>query len=74
MLWFELKDSSGLHRLEEVESRIEMMYMMSQLLEAKLAGGGQQKEKEDPRSTGRGTTTAAAPGGRRLLLTQVMVL
>ena len=70
-----MNDSSGPHRLEEVESRIEkMMGMMSQLLEVKSAGGGKQKEKEDSGSTGRGATTAAAPGGRRPLLTQVMGL
>ena len=50
-----MSDSSGPHRLEELESKVQkMMDMMSQLLEAKLAGGGQQREQEESGSTGRG--------------------
>ena len=50
-----MSDSSGPHRLEELESKVEeMMDMMSQLLEAKSAGGGLQREEEVSGSTGRG--------------------
>ena len=69
VLRFERSDSSGPHRLEDLESKVEkMMKMMSQLLEAKSKGEGQQKEEEELGGTGR------ASGGRRPLLTQVMVL
>ena len=50
-----MSDSSGLHRLEELESKVEnIMSMMSQLLEAKSTGGGQQREEEESGGTGRG--------------------
>ena len=55
MLRFEMSDSSGPHRLEELKSKVEkMMDMMSQLLEAKSAGGGQRREEEESGGTGRG--------------------
>ena len=55
VLRFEMDDSSGLHRLEELESKVEKtMDTMSQLLEAKSAGGGQQREEEESGGTGRG--------------------
>ena len=72
-----MSDSSGPHRPEELESRVQkMMDMTSQLLKAKSAGGGRRREEEESGGNGRGapTTTAAAPGGRCPLLTQVMVL
>ena len=71
-----MSDSSGLHRLEELDSKVEkMMDLMSQLLEAKSADGRQQIEEEESGGpTGPPTTTAAVPGGRRPLQTQVMVL
>ena len=48
-----MNDSSGPHRLEELESKVEkMMDMMSQLLEAKSAGGGQQNEEQESGGTG----------------------
>ena len=47
-----MSDSSGPHRLEELESKVEnMMDIMSQLLEAKSAGGGQQREEEESGGT-----------------------
>ena len=50
-----MSDSSGSHRFEELESKVEkMMGMMSQLLEAKSAGGDQQREEEETGGTGRG--------------------
>ena len=72
-----MKDSSGPHRLEKLESKAEKMVdMTSQPIEATSAGGGQQREEEESGGTDRGAaqTTAAAPGGHRPLLTQVMVL
>ena len=50
-----MSDSSGPHRLEELQSEVEkMMDIMSQLLEAKSADGGQQREEEESGGTGRG--------------------
>ena len=47
-----MSDSSGPHRLEELESKVDnMMDIMSQLLEAKSAGGGQQREEEESGGT-----------------------
>ena len=63
MLRLEMSDSSGPHRPEELESRVQkMMDMTSQLLKAKSAGGGRRREEEESGGNGRGapTTTAAA--------------
>ena len=50
-----MSDSSGPHRLEELESKVEKtMNMMTQLLEAKSTGGGQQGEEEESSGTSRG--------------------
>ena len=50
-----MSDSSGPHRLEELEPKVEkMMNMTSQLLKAKSTGRGQQKEEEESGGTGRG--------------------
>ena len=73
-----MSDSSGPHRLEGLNLKVEkMMDVMSQLLEAKSqqaeSNKGKKRSKVAPEG-GPPTTTAAAPGGRRPLLTQVMVL
>ena len=61
-----MSDSSGPHRLEELESKVEkMMGMTSQLLEAKFADGGQQREKEETGGTGRGATHNYSGGAGR---------
>ena len=61
-----MSDSSGPHRLEELESKVEnMMNMMSQLLEAKSTGGGQQKEEEESGGTGRGGAHNYSAGAGR---------
>ena len=67
MIWFEVRDSSGLHRLEELESKVEkiMMNVTSQLLEAKTAGGGQQKKEEESGGTGRGAAHTYSGGAGR---------
>ena len=50
-----MSDSSGPHRLEELESKVEnMMNMMSQLFEAMSTDGGQQREEEESGGNGRG--------------------
>ena len=50
-----MSDSSGPHKCEELESKLEkMLDMMSQLLEAKSAAGGQQRKKEESGGTGNG--------------------
>ena len=50
-----MSDSSGPHRLEELESKVEkVMDMMSQLLEAKSAGEGQEREERESGGNGRG--------------------
>ena len=50
-----MNDSSGPHRLEELESKVEKtMDTKSQLLEDKSAGGGQQRDEEESGGTGRG--------------------
>ena len=49
-----MSDSSGPHRREELESKVEKMDIISQLLEAKSAGKGQQSEDEESGGTGRG--------------------
>ena len=54
MLRFEISDSSGPHRLEELESKLgKIMNMMSQLLEAMSSGGGQRRGEEEPGGNGR---------------------
>ena len=61
-----MSDTSGPHRLEELESKVEkMMDMMSQLLEAKPAGGGQQREEEESGGTGRGVAQNYSGGAGR---------
>ena len=61
-----MSDSSGPHRLEELESKVEkLMGMMSQLLEAKSAGGGRQREEEEVGGTGRGVTHNYSGGAGR---------
>ena len=62
-----MSDSSGPHRLEDLESIIEkMMDMMSQLLEAKSIGGGQQKEEEESGGTGSGAAHNYSGGAGRV--------
>ena len=64
VLRFEMSDSSGPHRLEELESKVEkMMDTMSRLLEAKSAGGGQQREKKESGGTGGGAAHNYNSGG-----------
>ena len=59
-------DSSGPHRLEELESKVEkVMNMMSQLLEAKSTGGGQQREEKGSCGTGRGAAHNYSGGAGR---------
>ena len=61
-----MSDSSGPHRLEELDSKVErIMDMMSQLLEAKSAGGGQQREEEEIGGTGRGAAPDYSDGTGR---------
>ena len=62
-----MSDSSGPHRSEGLESRVEkIMDMMSQLLEAKSALGGGRREEEESGGTGRGATHNYSGGaGRR---------
>ena len=61
-----MSDSSGPHRLEELELKVEkIMDMTSQLLEAKSAGGGQQREEEEPGGTGRGVAHNYSGGAGR---------
>ena len=61
-----MSDSSGLHRLEELESKIEkMMNMTSQLLKAKSTGRGQQKEENESGGTGRGAAHSYSGGAGR---------
>ena len=61
-----MSDSSGPHRLEELESKVEkMMNMISQLLEAKSTGGGQQREREKSGGTGRGAAYNYSGGAGR---------
>ena len=64
---FESSDSSGPHRLEELELKVEkMMDITSQLLEAKSAGGGQQREEEESDGTGRGGARNYSGGAGRV--------
>ena len=66
VLRFEMSDSSGPHRLEELESKVEKtMDMMSQLLEAESTGGGQQREEEESGGTGRGAAHNSSRGAGR---------
>ena len=66
MLRFERSDSSGPHRLEELQSKVERMIdTMSQLLEAKSAGGGQQRVEEESGGTGRGIALNYSGGAGR---------
>ena len=61
-----MNDSSGPHRLEELESKVKKtMDMMSQLLEPKSAGGGQQREAKESGGVGRGVAHNYSGGAGR---------
>ena len=61
-----MSDSSGPHRLEELDLKVErIMDVVSQLLEAKSAGGGQQREEEELGGTGRGSAPNYSDGAGR---------
>ena len=61
-----MSDSSGPHRFEELESKVEkIMNIMSQLLEAKSTGGGQKKEEEELGDTSRGAAHNCSGGAGR---------
>ena len=61
-----MSDSSGTHRLEELDLKVEkIMDMMSQLPEAESAGGGQQREEEESGGTARGAALKYSGGAGR---------
>ena len=67
VLRFEMRNSSGSHRYEELESKVEkMMDMMSQPLEAKSAGGDEQREEEQSDGSGRRVAHNYSDGAGRV--------